>query len=291
MAIHPLIPAVSQSALSLLAWLSNTLTPAALLAGFLLAASQSRHHWPAWFGLFALVFSTATLLPLLTRSSRTVRPPTGTAAFLLANLVLIAALVPLHELYLQNRMWGLRWFLILRAPNGCLPVPSRTYEFPEGGRWVLKDALANQLPFAILASYAVALANIFSVSVGGRGPTGRVNGKGFIAGGVGALVLAVAAAQLLPVCDESHTDTGALEVMQHVDRSTYHNERMPLTWSWEARYPRLIAAVTAAGTAGLLVQPVLRGNGARGSHVATFLSHLLVASGVLLGMAIWSFYL
>ncbi|KAF2485951.1 hypothetical protein BDY17DRAFT_290592 [Neohortaea acidophila] len=79
--------------------------------------------------------------------------------------------------------------------------------------------------------------------------------------------------------------------MQHVDRSTYHNERMPLTWSWEARYPRLIAAVTAAGIVGLLVQPVLRGNGARGSHVATFLSHLLVASGVLLGMAIWSFYL
>lgn len=330
--MHWLIPAVTHSISSVCALLGNTLTPIALLVSIAFAASQSIHIWSAFYGLFAVYFFAGTCVAFASRffqpaitfangKPQVSLPGMRTATGFLANLLVVAALVPLHEYYMKLRLASVPWFHIFRAPAGCLPVPSRSFADEFQGSYTFIDALANQLPFGIVISYAMAMANAFSASLGEKSVNSRLTTMGTIAGALGALVVSAVAACTLPMCDDQLE--GSHEVMMHVDRSTAWEERTNMTWSDQARYGTFILAVTLIGVTGSVVVDSLVGShekptgvGAQGGKeamsskgknqapgtqekpssglinrdVMSLMVHVVLAGGVVLGMALWSLF-
>lgn len=220
--MHWLIPAVSHSFSCAFAWRLNTLTNLAIALSILLAAAQSFHRWSAFYGLFALYFALGTQLVLFSRSSKNGTPRKRNALQLLAQLGVAVGLVLGHHFYLEKRIAGVPWFHIFRAKAGCFPIPSRTLHVPI--KWTYVDALGNQIPFGIVASYAAAMAWMFSASVRGSAPTGVLRTAEVVAAVAGALTVALTAAYALPFCGEDVQD-GKHEVMMHVDRSVEWHER------------------------------------------------------------------
>lgn len=286
-----LVPILSHSLSSLYAWFGNTLTPSALFVSFLLALPQSSHQWTSFYTLFAVFFLSGTCLGLIKRNYISSGPnkqnltatTTRTATYLIANVLISSLLVLLHQQYMKQRLSSVPWFNILRAPSGCLPLPSRTLT-AEPTSYTFKDALGNQLPFAIVVSYAVAMGNTFtlgSISVSNWVQT-------TLTGAAGALLMAFTAAYSLPMCEESMVD-GTLETMMHVDRSTAWEERTVMTWTHKARFGWFVVLVTVAGTAGVVSKQMLQSRKLDGDG-ASFCSNLLVTASVVFGMAIWSFY-
>jgi hypothetical protein len=332
--MHWLIPVVSHSVSSLIAWAGDTITPTAVLLSIIVAASQSIHLWSIFCGLLAVFFVLGTFTTAISRrlQSRQVgsnsqnaadHPGTRTTAYLLANLLAVAALVPLHLYYMKQRMANVPWFNIGRAPAGCLPIPSRTLTKP--WNYTFADAVGNQLPFGVVVSYAAAVANTFDRSVASR-DNGGWSGAGILAGFLGACTMALTAAYGLPMCDDSLE--GSHETMMHVDRSTAWGERTSMTWSWESRYGTFVVLVTLAGASAVVVQRLIgtrlqrqrmtriKAGGqsmmqdvkvasektetavsqvapgakdSESSHLATFCANAVVTGSVIMAMAVWSY--
>jgi hypothetical protein len=85
---------------------------------------------------------------------------------ILANFLVVGALVALHAWYFNKRTQSEPEFILGRGASGCLPIPSRT-EY-QTFLYGYTDAVSNQLPFGIVVSFAVATARLLSYSVGGR---------------------------------------------------------------------------------------------------------------------------
>jgi hypothetical protein len=265
--MHWLIPAVSHGASASAAWLADTITPAGLLISVVLAASQSLHLWAIFYGFFVSIFLAGTGLSLISRQffekastasngrSISSQRATWTAASFLANLLVVAALVPLHQYYLKQRLVTVPWYHIFRSKSGCLPVPSRSLTKEFQNSYTFLDALGNQLPFGILVSYALAMANTFICSFGKSTRNPRI-----FAGLAGAFVMSMIAAYGMPLCQDDR-EGGTQEVTMHVDRTPAWEERTSMTWSWEARYLNLVGCVTAVATVGIAI--VDRAGGAK----------------------------
>ena len=257
--MHWLIPAVSHAASASAAWLADTITPAGILISFMLAASQSVHLWATFYGLFATVFLAGTCINLISRQffEKTSNTSNGrpvpsqrasrTAASFVANLLVAAALVPLHQYYLKQRLATVPWYHIFRSKSGCLPVPSRSLTKEFQNSYTLVDALGNQLPFGILVSYALAMANTFSSGFGQKAQNQRI-----LVGVFGALTTSLIAAYAMPLCQDDR-EGGTQEVTMHIDRTPAWEERTSMTWSWEARYLNLVGCVTAVATVGIAI--------------------------------------
>lgn len=258
--MHWLIPAVTHSGSGLVAWFAGTLTPTTLLISFVLAASQSVHLWASFYGLFAALFLAGTCISAglqyfsNQRSSPSNGRPTSsstairTAATFTANLLVVAAVVPLHQYYLKTRLVSVPWYHIMRSKSGCLPVPSRSLTDHFEKSYTFADALGNQIPFGILISYALAMAGIFSSSFGQRA---RETSTNMLAGVFGALLMALLSAYIMPLCEEDR-EGGTLEVTMHIDRANAHEERTSMVWSWEARYLKLVGYTTLIATIGVV---------------------------------------
>lgn len=236
------------------------------------------------------------------------------AGHLLANAALAAVLVLAHQYYLTLRLSVVKWFLIERAPGGCLPIPSRTLYEPI--LYKFHDAVANNLVWGTVASYAVAMSITFGNSLTSTRGTSVIS---ILSGALGALLIGIVAASALPMCDG--TVENAEMVTASVDRGPEWHERTPMEWPDEARYRTLPAAITVMGILGVFVDALLRqglgrkiraadqpkqANGhvqkdkegkwvdvasevAETGNLAALLTNLLLTITVVMGMAIWSY--
>lgn len=315
--MHWLIPVVSHTASCAYSLLGQSITPAALVLSVGLVAAQSFHPWGGFYLSFAVFFIVSNATAIALRYTGKGSPSSKdnalytTTRYLLANTLLAAVLVPLHHYYLAQRMKMVKWFLLDQAPDGCLPVPSRSILQP--ANYKFQDALANQLPFAIVASYTAATANVLSTSLGGT--------QGFsilqvVAGAMGAVLVAFTGAHTLPMC-EGRVE-GAEHVMASVDRAPVWNERTEMEWTDQGRYRDLVVLMTLAGTVGVVIERVVRSmlqgkaevpkqaNGsvqkgkqaAKGAEevnqngplgLSSFVMNVVVTGSVVLGMALWSY--
>ncbi|KAF2174227.1 hypothetical protein M409DRAFT_49086 [Zasmidium cellare ATCC 36951] len=316
--MHWLIPLVSHSASCAYGILGRSITPVALAVSIALVTAQSFHHWGGFYITFATFFLTSNGLTIISRytgTSSLIKAKTPrNAVYLLATALLPAVLVLAHQYYLTQRLKVVKWFLIERAPGGCLPIPSRTIYEP----WIYKfhDAIGNNLPWGIVAIYAIAMSTTFSNSLGSPKALSITN---ILFGSLGALLIGFTAAYSLPMCDG--TVESAEHVTASVDRGPEWGERTPMEWSIQARYRIFPAAIAVIGILGVLLEHGItkglvastskspkpsEGNGnvkkgkqgakayvQRGSdgneHLATFLMSLVVTLTVVLGMAVWSY--
>lgn len=310
--MHWLIPVATHSVSSLYALLGQTITPAALGVSIALVAAQSFHLWGGFYVAFAVFFITSIASITIARFNGT-STSKRTAKSLLANALLAASLVPLHHYYLKRRLTLVKWFHIHRAPAGCLPIPSPGFTYPMN--YTPLDALANQLPWGIVASYAAATASSLNFALGGKKGLSIFN---ISVASLGATVVALAAGHMLPMCDGRVP--GAEEVMQSVDRSVAWEERTEMTWSDQARYQKFPAFLTLIGIITILFEdaitrqlmkksatpkskvagadsksknPAAKSNGQKDSadtlNLASFYTNALITSSVIIGMAGWSY--
>ncbi|KAK4498562.1 hypothetical protein PRZ48_011220 [Zasmidium cellare] len=318
--MHWLIPVVSHSASCAYGLLGQSITPAALAVSIPLVAAQSFHHWGGFYIIFAVFFLTSNGLAIISRGTGTRSSTKGSTsrnvAHLAANVLLPAVLVLAHQYYLTERLKIVKWFLIERAPGGCLPIPSRSIYEP----WIYKfqDAIGNNLVWGIVASYAVAMSTSFSDGLGS--PKGISILKTLL-GALGALLIGFTAAYSLPMCDG--TVESAEHVTASVDRGPEWGERTPMEWSDQARYRILPGAIALVGVVATLlsmgISQSLSGSwdaskdnkqanghpakGKQGSeadvraqlsgneHLPNFLINFVMTTGVVIGMAVWSYVL
>ncbi|KAF2842191.1 hypothetical protein M501DRAFT_1008187 [Patellaria atrata CBS 101060] len=211
--MKPYIAVPATLALVYRAWSHKSLTPAGIVAATFTAVAHAMHPWSVFFVLLCVFFLAGTrvtkikhniksTLTLSSHSLSGVESP-RTHAQVLANSLVASVLILLHTYMLSHRP-GASAKPCYRWMRGC-----------------------DLLVVGIVANYAAVTADTFSSELGilsrsnpllitapwrrvPRGTNGGITLMGLLAGGAGALLIAICAVVLLPFCEDWDMNSKAL---------------------------------------------------------------------------------
>lgn len=202
------------------------------------------------------------------------KAPPRTATQVFANSLPASAFILLHAYHLNYRLQRAPGFILQGSTATCLPYPSpQTQSVSSPTKF---GALLNILPYVIVAAYATAAADTFASELGilsrsrpvllpsllrGKvervppGTNGGITSAGVFASGAGALIIGVAAAWGLPLCDGSDDKLERKAAFVHI----YSLDRIPKSSKqWELRSRAVFALVVMlTGVFGALVDSLL----------------------------------